>query len=182
MLKVTPEGVELLPADELKGKGNYKTVKILKQKYGNNYSILSIGPAGERGYSMASVAITDMEGNPSRHCGRGGMGAVLGSKKIKAVLINDAGARGIAYKSEKEFKPIAREWSKTLVQTKAILTNFGTANLVTPMNALGALPTRNFSAGSFEKAEKISGERLRELLEQRGGAYGHPYYPGCVIH
>jgi len=181
LLKVTPEGVELLPADELKGKGNYETVKILKQKYGNNYSILSIGPAGERGYSMASVAITDMEGNPSRHCGRGGMGAVLGSKKIKAVLINDAGARGIAYKSEKEFKQIAREWSKTLVQTKAILTNFGTANLVTPMNALGALPTRNFSAGSFEKAEKISGERLRELLEQRGGAYGHPCHPGCVI-
>ncbi len=181
LLKVTPEGVELLPADELKGKRNYETVKILKQKYGNNYSILSIGPAGERGYSMASIAITDMEGNPSRHCGRGGMGAVLGSKKIKAVLIDDKGTRGVTYKDEKEFKRIAREWSKTLIQTKAILTNFGTANLVTPMNALGVLPTKNFSTGCFENAEKISGEYLRELLEQRGGAYGHPCHPGCVI-
>lgn len=181
IIKISSAGVKIMPADELKGLGNYKLAKILRDTFGTDKSIVSIGPAGERGYSMASVAITDMEGNPSRHCGRGGMGAVLGSKKIKAIIIDDTGAEGVSYKDEKLFKQITKEWAKELVQTKKVLTDYGTANLVNPINSLGSLPTRNFSSGSFAEAEKISGEQLKQTIEERGGKPSHPCQPGCPI-
>jgi len=73
ILKITGEKIEIIPAEELNDLGNYETAKILLDKYGWKNSVISIGPAGERGYNMASVAITDMAGNPARHCGRGGI-------------------------------------------------------------------------------------------------------------
>lgn len=181
ILKLSSDGVEILTANGIKGLGNYQTVEALLDNYGSDKSIISIGPAGERGSAMATIAITDMEGRPSRHCGRGGMGAVLGSKKIKAIIIDDRNAPGVQYEKEEEFKAVAREWAKELIPARKVLTELGTANLVNPVNALGALPTRNFSSGKFEEAEKISGEYLREILAQRGGVQGHPCHPGCVI-
>jgi len=181
ILKITGEKIEIIPAEELNDLGNYETAKILLDKYGWKNSVISIGPAGERGYNMASVAITDMAGNPARHCGRGGMGAVLGSKKIKAIVIDDSQAQGITYKDESKFKKISQQWAQELVETKKVLTDLGTANLVKPINSLGALPTKNFSWGTFAEAEKISGEQLKAIIEERGGKPSHSCQPGCVI-
>jgi aldehyde:ferredoxin oxidoreductase len=181
LLKVSHNGVEILPADELKGLGNYETTKTLLGKYGSKSGIISIGPAGERGYSTATIAITDMEGTPCRHCGRGGMGAVMGSKKIKAIVIDDSNASKITYKDEKTFKEISREWAKELVVTRKGMTDYGTAGNLDAINALGSLPTRNFSYGVFEDADKISGVRLREIILKRGGKLSHACHPGCVI-
>lgn len=181
LLKVTNDGVEILPADELEGLGNYETVKILLGKYGDKNGIISIGPAGERGYSTASVAITDMEGIPCRHCGRGGMGAVMGSKKIKAIVIDDSNTTNITYKDEKTFKEVSREWARELVVTRKTLTDYGTAGNLSLINTLGCLPTRNFSCGVFEDAEKLCGEKLREIIQTRNGKASHACQQGCVI-
>jgi aldehyde:ferredoxin oxidoreductase len=181
ILRVSKDGVEILPANELKGLGNYETSEILRQKYGSKCGIISIGPAGEKKYSIASIAITDMEGVPCRHCGRGGMGAVLGSKRVKAIVIDDSGASKITYKDEKAFKDISREWAKELVVTRKNFTIYGTAGNLDIINDLGCLPTRNFSCGVFEDAEKINGISLRETILRRGGKPSHACHPGCVI-
>lgn len=181
ILIVSSAGVRILPAVGLEGKGNYETANILQKKYGAAVSVISIGPAGERGYSLASVAITDMEGHPSRHCGRGGMGAVMGSKKIKAIVVDNNEAPAILYQNEKLFKEISKEWAQNVIPLKKGLTEYGTANLVNLVNSLGALPTRNYSYGSFTDAEQISGEYMKQRIEERGGKPSHACHPGCVI-
>jgi len=180
-LRVSADGVEILSAPELEGLGNYDTADILLRKYGADKSVISIGPAGERGSSMATVAITDMEGRPTRHCGRGGMGAVMGSKKIKAIIVDDGNAPVVSYVNAEKFKKTARDWARELVPARKTMTEYGTASLVSLICAMGALPTRNFSSGKFEQADHISGERLRQILDERGGVHGHPCHPGCVI-
>jgi len=122
-----------------------------------------------------------MEGLPTRHCGRGGLGAVMGSKKIKAVLIDDAGSLGVEIKDKIRYRQIAKEWIQILISTKKVLTEYGTANLVTPMNSLGCLPTNNFSLGSFAGASSISADKLKEVINLRGGRQGIPCHSGCVI-
>jgi len=68
-----------------------------------------------------------------------------------------------------------------LISTKKVLTEYGTANLIEPMNALGCLPTKNFSYGTFKGASLINANKLQEIIKQRGGKYGIPCHPGCVI-
>mgnify|MGYP000639854190 CR=1 FL=1 len=184
VIKIDSDGVEIIEADGLKGMGTYQTAKNLRDKYGNDYSVICIGPAGEEKLSAASIAVTNIEGETSRHAARGGLGAVLGSKGIKAIIVNNGKQDKqdiISYKDEKGFKKLATDFAKKLVETKKVLTEYGTANLVEIINSLKGLPTRNFSVGQFEGAEKISGEVLRKRAIERKGRTGHPCQPGCVI-
>lgn len=183
ILIITPNDVGILPAGDLIGLGNYDTVAKLKAIYGPKVGIMSIGQGGEQKMRAASVAITDQEGRPCRHCGRGGLGAVMGSKGVKAVVIENKGASDqlLDMADPQGFKEIARTWAKSLVQSRVGLTNFGTATLVGPVNAAGGLVTRNYSAGNFEGAEKINGAALAETTKSRGGRTGHACSPGCVI-
>jgi aldehyde:ferredoxin oxidoreductase len=183
LLKITNTEAMILPAGDIAGLGNYDTVARLQAVYGPKVGIMSIGPGGERRMNAASVAVTDPEGRPCRHCGRGGLGAVMGSKGIKAVVIDDEGAEEQIFNvaDPKAFNEVARTWAKAMVQTKAGLTNFGTAALVNPVSAAGGLPTRNYSTGNFEGAEKINGATLAETTKSRGGRTGHACSPGCVI-
>jgi aldehyde:ferredoxin oxidoreductase len=180
-IKIGFDKIEIITEKEVIGAGNYKTAKYYQDKYGNKIAIISIGPAGENQYQAASISITDMEGLPTRHCARGGLGALMGSKKLKAILIDDSGAPGVKIKDNIKFKQIAKEWIKTLISTKKVLTEYGTANLIEPMNALGCIPTNNFSDGSFKGASLINANKLQEIIKQRGGKQGIPCHPGCVI-
>jgi len=180
-LKISKDGIEIIDATDIVGAGNYETAKYYQSKYGNKIAIISIGPAGENQYRAASISITDMEGLPTRHCARGGLGALMGSKKLKAILIDDTGALGVKIKDNIKFKQIAKEWIKTLISTKKGLTEFGTPSTVDPMNALGCIPTNNFSYGTFKGASLINSDKLLEIIEQRGGKQGIPCQPGCVI-
>ncbi|MEA3360267.1 MAG: aldehyde ferredoxin oxidoreductase N-terminal domain-containing protein, partial [Thermodesulfobacteriota bacterium] len=85
MVFISKDKTEVLPADEYKGLGNYETVERLREKYGK-VGIISIGPAGEQKLNAASIAVNDMDNKPTRHAGRGGQGAVMGSKGIKAIV------------------------------------------------------------------------------------------------
>ena len=87
MIIIDENGIEFESARDYKGLGNYKLHTRLREKYGDRIGIYSIGPAGEHLMKAGSIAANDLQGYPSRHAGRGGLGAVMGSKKIKAIVI-----------------------------------------------------------------------------------------------
>jgi len=161
-LKVNKEGVKLIDAIDVIGMGNYETVKYYQKKYGKKISIISIGPAGENQYRASTIAVTDMQGLPTRHCARGGLGSLMGSKKIKAIAIESDNTFDIEIKDRVKFKKIAKEWIKILIPSKKVLRNYGTPSLIEPMNKLGCLPTHNFRLGNFKKVSSINADRLKK--------------------
>ncbi len=185
-LVVNKDGARLEAADEYEGLKNYDLVEKLREKYGEKVGTVSIGPAGEMRLSAASVAVSDTKGRPTRHAGRGGMGAVMGSKGLKAVVVDDAGATPIEYKDFDAFKEAAAKLRKALQSHDVTkpgggLAVFGTDVLVNVINEAGAFPTRNFSTGRFEGADKISGETMHDVIKERGGSTTHAGCTTCII-
>ena len=184
VLKVTADGATLLPGDDLRGLGNYDTVARLTAEHGEKTCCMSIGQAGELMMSGASIAVTDIEMRPTRHAGRGGVGAVMGAKGLKAIVLDDTGTERPVAKDPEAFKQTARKFAKLLSGhpvTGETLPTYGTNALANVINEAGAYPTRNFSSGQFEGTESISGERQREVILERGGLAKHPCHPGCTI-
>ncbi len=184
-LYISKDTIELVPS-ELDGMGIYRSADLLFERYGNEVSPILIGPAGERGYSSAGISNCDPQGRPSRFCGRGGLGAVMGVKGLKAIILDSNGAEGISYYDRKAFMKLNKEMVKTLREnpgTGETFPKYGTAALTARTHSLYALPTRNFSQGNFEDASQIDGERLYEIIQSRGGSGSptHSCMPGCVI-
>ncbi|QLA19147.1 aldehyde ferredoxin oxidoreductase family protein [Desulfolutivibrio sulfoxidireducens] len=181
---VTAGGVSIVEAPELAGLGTYAASEKLLAKYGSRAAIMLIGPAGETCRMAASVQFTDPKGRPARAAGRGGLGAVMGSKKIKAVVVNDTDAPGVPVADKEAFKAANKRWVEILAKhpvTGQGLPGFGTSILVNIINEAGALPTKNFRFGRFEHAADISGEKMVELMNARGGKPKEGCHPGCVI-
>lgn len=184
ILRITPGAISVLGARDMAGLTNYEVVRRLRDEFGSHTAVMSVGPAGERQLPIATVAVTDIDGHPSRHAARGGLGAVLGSKGIKAIVLEPPRLLGDSPSglvTSTEFRRIVKEWAVSISAAKKVMTAYGTANLVNVVNLLGGLPTRNFSSGQFEGAEAISGESLSQLIRERGGRVGHPCHPGCAI-
>ena len=183
-LLVGKDGVEIDPADELAGLGNYDTVGRMFRQFGDKVACISIGPAGEMKAAAASVAVTDVEGRPTRHCGRGGMGAVMGSKGVKVIVVDPAGGQRPKAADPEAFKAGMRKFAEALQKhplTGETLPKYGTNVLANVINEAGAYPTRNFSTGQFEGTEAISGERQHDVIVQRGGVIAHACHRGCII-
>ncbi len=181
---INKNGVEILPAGDLVKAGNYEVMEKLWAAYGKNTGILSIGQAGEQCLKAASIQQADMNGRPGRAHGRGGLGAVMGSKKIKAIVVDDKGAPRIEIKDPEGFKLANKRWVEML-RTHPVtgegLPALGTAVLVNVINEAGAMPTKNFRTGRFEDVQSISGETMAENIEKRGGITTEGCHPGCVI-
>ncbi|UCE82194.1 MAG: aldehyde ferredoxin oxidoreductase [Deltaproteobacteria bacterium] len=185
-LLITKDGAQLLPADEYKGLKNYDLASKLQDKYGKKVGIVSIGPAGEMKFSAASVAVTSTNGTPSRHAGRGGMGAVMGSKGFKAIVVDDKGAPGVSYHDKEAFKEAAGVFRDALREHPVTkpgggLAVYGTNVLTSIINEAGAFPTRNFTEGQFEGAQNISGETMHDVIKERGGNPTHSGCSTCII-
>jgi len=188
LVKVDKDGAEILPADEFTGKGLYEAYPMMFKKFGGSVGIMACGVAGEKMMSMAGVCVNDPENRPSRYAGRGGLGAVMGSKGLKAIIIDDKGTAPVSIPNKAAFDAGRKKLLNALLEhaiTKpgGTLNTYGTAALVNVINEAGALPTRNFSSGRFEGASKISGEKINEDCKKRGGVgmTGHNCSPGCVI-
>ena len=188
VLKLDMGGAFLEPADEFAGKGLYETAPLFYKKYGDKVGLMMIGPAGEQKMSMAGICFNDSEGRPSRYSGRGGLGAVAGSKGLKAIVLDDQNAPGVTIMNKELFeegrkKMIDALMSHDITKPKGALNSYGTAVLINIMNEAGGLPTRNFSSGSFDGAARVSGEALFEGNKQRTGKeiYNHACSPGCII-
>ncbi len=182
VLLISKGKVEFVKSPNLKGKSNYETVSALREKYGETIATVSIGPAGEQKLAGASVAISDVYGRPARHAGRGGMGAVLGSKGVKAlVLLRPSELEREPLKHPEKFNKLIREYNKAMIPKKRGLTIYGTAAMIRVAHELEGLPTKNFRFGSFDKMENISGEKLHDVISERGGKITEACSPGCVI-
>jgi len=184
LIKITSEGITIEDASYLKMKGNYDVGNILREKYGEKITVMSVGQAGEMRLTAASIAVTDPEGRPTRHCGRGGTGAVLGSKGIKAIVIDPGKINKVEYFDKDKFKTAARVFSKAVLNHPVSgqgLPAYGTAVLVNILNEAGGLPTDNFRDGRFEFAENISGETMFETIQNRKGKTTHACHPGCIM-
>lgn len=181
ILEITDGAVRFLSGDELAGLSNYAAVERIHEKFGEGVAIVCIGQAGEMGLTAATIATTDPEGRPSRHAGRGGLGAVMGSKRIKAIVIHRGSHRPAPAVQLQPFRDQVSEWAHKLSAEKKSLTTYGNAQIVDTSNGVGALPTRNFRAGRFEHASEINGATMAAIQPPRGGRMGHACSPGCAI-
>lgn len=188
LLKLDKDGAQLMPADEFVGKGLYETFPLLFNEFGKDVGIIGIGIAGERLMLMAGICVSDPENRPSRYAARGGIGAVMGSKGLKAIILDDKGGPGVLIANKEVFdagrkKLVSALREHNLTKPGGALNTNGTAVLINIINEAGALPTRNFRDGRFEGANKISGETINEICKKRGGVgmTGHSCSPGCII-
>jgi aldehyde:ferredoxin oxidoreductase len=160
---------------------NYQLYPALYEQYGENVGILAIGPAGEKKMLSATVSGNDLEGNPSRHAARGGLGAVMGSKNLKAIVIDNPGKGLRKPANEKRFKEISRNFSKKLIDNSEPVRKFGNLLLVGYINSLKALPINNYRISESKDALSLTGENVSVKILERGGKMGHRCSRGCVI-
>ncbi|WP_207893650.1 aldehyde ferredoxin oxidoreductase family protein [Tepidibacillus fermentans] len=186
IIYISKDKISFDDASPILGKDLSEATKWLREKYGKNIAVWLIGVAGEQKMNLAAIAGQDKEGYPTRFNGRGGLGAVAGSKGIKAIVLDDSGIDRSKPKDKDRFRQAMKQYHTWLMETPGtakIFPELGTSALVRTTNSLGALPTRNFSTGSFEKYEQISGETLRETIIERSGEGSptHACMPGCII-
>ncbi|MGD0887073.1 MAG: aldehyde ferredoxin oxidoreductase C-terminal domain-containing protein [Thermodesulfovibrionales bacterium] len=181
---INKDGVKIIPDNTLKMLSNYDLIEKMKADYGDKIACISIGPAGEMKMSAASVAFTDMELRPTRHAGRGGVGAVMGSKGVKVIVLDDSTMKMRSPKDPEKFREANKRFVEGLRKhpvTGQGLPAYGTNVLTNILNEVGGYPTYNFKQGRFESAGKISGETQAELEVKRGGLATHGCHRGCVI-
>lgn len=180
-LMVTPEGVTIQEESELIGKGNFTVVESLAARLPGKPGIISIGQAGEMRMRAANISIKDPDGG-LRSNGRGGLGAVMGSKKIKFIAIDPKDGK-VEIADPDKFREANKTFAKALVDhpVSQALGQYGTNVLVNIINESGGLPTKNFTLGQFAGHESISGETMHDTIVKRGGKPKHNCHPGCVI-
>ena len=186
ILLITKQGITLDNKPSWKGLGTNKLSEEIYSFYGDNVGLICIGPAGEMRMCAAGISNNDINKIPSRYAARGGLGAVMGSKGLKAIVIDDTGCKGVPVKDPDAFTKAAKELVRALKEhevTNIGLRALGTADLIEYIDAIGALPTRNFREGQFEAASKVTGAYMAQVVEQRKGKgkMGHPCSPGCII-
>src|SRR5262245_7038470 len=154
VIVVDDGNVRLESADDLLGDPCQVAAEKLRPRLGVDYRIASIGPAGERGVRYATIS------HDGRHAGRGGSGAVLGSKNIKAIAVR--GTQYCEWARPRELAQLSRDLSRrSFGPATAKYRELGTATNLLTFNRFGTLPTRNFQSGTFEDAPSISPEQLR---------------------
>ena len=165
-------------ASNLWGNDTEKTLDVLKKLEGNRINSLMIGPAGEHLIKIASIM-----NDATRAFGRGGVGAVMGSKKLKAIVV-----KGGEYKVDiddiellKKYVKVALDKIKVVPITRISLPKFGTSALVNVINILGMFPINNFQKGFDERATQVSGEEINERLTlEHEGCYACPIRCGRI--
>lgn len=188
VIKISTSGVVIddAPAEIIGGCGNYKAIEVLNAKYGPKVGIALAGPAGEYRLPTANISFKDPEDH-IRSAGRGGLGALMGSKKVKAVVIDDTGAPlSVPLAKPEEFKAAAKVFSQALLKhpvTGQALAAYGTDVLINIVNEAGGLPARNFTSGRIDFNDKISGETMNATITERGGEgkVSHGCHAGCIM-
>ena len=180
-LLISGDGVTIQEEKELVGKGNFDVVAVIGKRTSEKHGILTIGPAGEMKLSAANISIKDPDSH-LRSSGRGGLGAVMGSKRVKCIIIEPTDAK-VEIVDQEKFKEANRTFTRALVDNpiSQALGTYGTNVLVNIINESGALPTKNFTSGQFDGHEEISGETMHDIIVEREGKPKHNCHKGCVI-
>ncbi len=172
------------PAGEYMGLGNFEVAERLHERYGKKVSIALCGPVGEYQGLLAGIAVSDTDRRPSRLAARGGVGAVMGVKKVKAIVIELD--RMPVVHDRKKVMSLIKEYGRKLRADELVdvYKKLGTATMADFTNYIGGLPVRNFSSGQqtgVEERLKLGGDYFRELAIARGGTTAHACMPGCLI-
>ena len=185
VLHLSLGGAKWEQANDLAGLGVYETAAKLVQRYGDQVAASLIGPGGEMGLKSAGVQNLDKDRVPSRIAARGGLGAVMGSKRIKAIVFDNAGGQRPPIVQPEAFKAAQKDYTKVVMDIPQSVSyrDYGTAAMTQLTQRFAALPVRNFSRGTFDEVEKIGGESLREFTLARGAPSdpSHACMAGCVI-
>jgi aldehyde:ferredoxin oxidoreductase len=180
-------GIDFDDAGPYLGKGNFEAQRMLHAKYGKKVTIGLCGPVGEYQGLLAGISFSDKDGRPARLSARGGVGAVMGAKKVKAVVVDLD--KVPPFNEAKKVNAAIKDYAKML-QADSMVANFyakvGTMGMADLQNTLGGLPVRNFSAGQMVNVAsgekfKMGGEYISQLNVSRGGEHTHACMPGCVI-
>lgn len=181
-LKISQEGISFIPMDEYRGMKNYVLNEALRNKYGKKVSTVSIGTAGEKRYKSASISFSDMLGDPSRNAARGGLGAVMAAKGLKAIVIDASGAPAVDISEKEKFRETVKSWIDTINKdvTCWLFRQFGTPLAVSTNSYQGTMPWQNYTSGRPVGFQQVSGEAIKKLNLERGGRM-HGCMPGCVV-
>jgi aldehyde:ferredoxin oxidoreductase len=182
LLHISNDKVSLTGANELLGKGNYQVAEELRAEYGDKTIVATIGVAGERKSKAAAITFTDTEGRSSRHAARGGLGAVMCAKGLKAMVIDDKGASPATIADKEAFKEAVKAWAEFTANHELLkhrkLT--GTPGFIDVLGTIGAMPTNNYGSAQPEGFEALSTTSFGESNKARGGAM-HGCMPGCLV-
>ncbi len=186
VIHIPKEGpLTYIDATSYMGLGNIECARKLHELYGEKISLALCGPVGEYKGLMAGISFSDTDNRPTRLAARGGVGAVMGSKKIKAIVIEKH--KMPPFKERRQVMKAVKSYGKLLDAAPAVqaLKTTGTAMVGDLTNQLGALPIRNFSQGQLTSKDdgplKMGGDYIRELNSARGGEISHACMPGCLI-
>jgi aldehyde:ferredoxin oxidoreductase len=169
-LVIDDGSVGIHKAADLWGLNTRDTTNELRGRFGKDYHVICIGPAGENLVKFASVMV-----DYYRAFGRTGMGAVMGSKKLKAVVVR--GSKGVEVYDPDKYLEVLEDilWRNTegpwALPAQMSLGRYGTPSLVTAMNAIGRLPTKNHWTGYWERADRLSGDELLKYRVSRGSCF-----------
>jgi len=180
-LRVTGDAVEVVAADDFKGMWNYACCEKLLAGEAKTASAISIGPAGEQMLTGASVACTDQDKDrrPARHAARGGLGAVMGSKGLKYVLVDPGKTAARKAEDAKRFTEVVKRFSKDTVEGPQMFGN-GTSAFVQTANMLHTFVYKNRTEGQSPNVNELDGARIVESFEERGGGM-HNCLTGCIV-
>ena len=180
-ISIEDDKIELHTAEEYVGMMSEEVDDALKEKHGAGSSVLNIGPAGEKKVLLAAIM-----NDKDRAAGRSGVGAVMGSKKLKAIVVKTSRTKLDNIADEEALKEAAKRAMAVLKAnpvTSAGLRQLGTAVLVNIVNNVGSLPTKNWQESYYEKADDISGEALAEkYLVKPGACHRCPIACGRVVN
>ncbi|MCL5960609.1 MAG: aldehyde ferredoxin oxidoreductase [Chloroflexi bacterium] len=185
VLVVGKEKAELVATPEYARLGTFELCRRLQDRFGPKVSIICIGPAGEMKLGAAGIAVIDQDGFPNRYAGRGALGALMGSKGLKAVVVEESRDSAPMHDPQ-AFKEAQKAFNKAILESPATARSFpelGTMDMFNRTHRLGAVPTRNFRTGTFEKFDDISPERMRDTILARGGegTPTHACMAGCMV-
>jgi aldehyde:ferredoxin oxidoreductase len=185
LLHLSPDGGRFEPANEFAGMGVYSTASALLERYGDKVAIALIGPGAEMRMITAGIQNVDKDRLPSRIAARGGLGAVMATKGLKAIVIDGTAGQKPPIADLEAFRRAQKEYTQALMAHPqiAIWRDYSTVAMVMMANGFGGIPTRSFSNGQFEGAERISGETMRQMMLDRDGDCEptHACMMGCTI-
>ena len=167
------------------GQGTFETAEKLHERYGNKVSLAICGPVGEYGGLLAGISMSDTDRRPSRLAARGGVGAVMGAKKVKAVVVDLA--KMPTFHDRKKLLKGIKTYGQMIRDDEAVnvLKDYGTAMMADYTNHVGGLPVNNFTSGrqvdTAEGVLQMGGDHIRERNLARGGETSHACMPGCMI-
>jgi aldehyde:ferredoxin oxidoreductase len=188
VIRITKDdGILFEDASPYMGKSNFEAARMLHEKYGDKVSLALCGPVGEYQGLIAGIGFSDNENRPVRLAARGGVGAVMGSKKVKAIVCDKA--KMPTFVDRKKVMTMVRDYGAKIKEDPAAqaMGRNGTMQVADVTNHLGGLPVNNFSSGQQVDTSQegnvltMGGDYIRDLNNERGGEHTHACMPGCMI-